>query len=207
MPRKPNLPKEINVGAKKCTVPITYDSFEPYKADYLEVAKEYYNATNFKEKRCNHSLLIERNVIKPLAYFTERRAHNIAVTAEDLDNALKLLIEITEIFNQSTRYQPTIFSFCRLISISSDVFNQWISSNDDRGNKCREIVDYFRLNLTQSMITGEINPKTGEFIGKSTLGMKDNENAPTNINIFGTDMTFEEIMADYERNMKKVVDK
>ena len=52
------------------------------------------------------------------------------------------------------------------------------------------------------MMTGEYNPVAGSFLGKATLGMKEQDNAQTNINIIGTDMKLEDILADYQKNLK-----
>lgn len=202
MPKKPNLPKELTKNKKKELLPITYSSFEECKNEYIDEIKELYNKTNFEDIKSNRSLWIENNVIKTLPYFAQRHSHNIGYSAEDLDNTLDVLLEICRIYNKTTRYQPTIYTFCRLLGISSGTFTQWKYENNERGEKSREVEDFFKSRLSQGMITGEIHPAAGAFIGKATLGMKEADGQQMNINIIGADLSFEEIMAEYEKNKK-----
>lgn len=156
----------------------------------------------FNELRCNHSWWIENNVIKPVPYFLEKKKHCKAITEEDMAVALDLLKKITTIFNEQTRYQPSVVTYCRVLGISTSTFNNWSYENNDRGEMARKIQDYFKSILVQGMATGELNPVAGSFIGRTTLGMKENEGNQTNFNFFNVDKTVEDIFNEFSKNIK-----
>lgn len=201
MPRKAKLPPELTVEKENKVA--RFDSFESCANHYRQIAKKVLEDTDFFELRCNHSWWIENNVLKPMEYFLDNKGHKIAYSPEDLKKALDLLVELTTLYNAKTRYQPTVITFCRFIGISTNTFNNWSCENNERGETIRLIQDYFKSILTQGMVTGELNPVAGAFIGKSTLGMKENDGNTTNINIIGGDVLgVEEIMNEYAKNRK-----
>ena len=198
MARKPKLPEEL--GKKKSV--IVYGSYQECEKEYLEKFRHDLALVDFDDLRCNKSNYIENRFIKPMQYFVERKGGNYTVNAEDLESAMKTLNEITLMLSEHTRFQPTIFTLCKMLHVSTQTFNNWTYENNDKGETARQIQDYFKNIIAQGMMTGEYNPVAGSFLGKATLGMKEQDNAQTNINIIGTDMKLEDILADYQKNLK-----
>lgn len=199
--------RKLPVGLEKPTVNVVEcNDYELCKDEFINKATELCTSTDFILLRCNHSLFIENKLIKPLNYYICKKAHNVKFTEVDIENTMQIIDTITDIFSTKTRYQPTIITFCRLMNISTSTFNNWCLENNERGEAARIVQDYFKSTLSQSLITGEINPVAGSFIGKTTLGMKENDGNNTNINIIGSDIAFEDIMAEYEKNRKICID-
>lgn len=199
MARKPKVPTEIK---KPTPIVAKYDEYKPCEDDFLEKIDDICAKTDFLDLRCNHSIWIENNAIAPLDYFIDRKKMGKEFSAEDLNNAIELSAKISQIFSAKTRYVPTIFTFCRLLGISSQTFNNWTYENTDRGEVARMAQDYFRNLLTQSIYTGELHPASGAFIGKATLGMREFDGSTTNINIVSTEKSVAEIMSELEKARK-----
>lgn len=198
MAKKPNLPKELE---KKKSI-ILYDNLDDNVDEYRQAIAHFVDDTDFTMIRSNTSNYIENTFIKPLQFFVERRHRGYSATDEDIDKVLYLVQEMVTSFSEKTRFQPTVFTFCKLMGISSRTFDNWSCENNERGEAVRRVQDYFKNILAQGMMTGEYNPVAGSFIGKSTLGMKEQDTSQMNINIIGTDMSLEDIMADYQKNNK-----
>lgn len=64
------------------------------------------------------------------------------------------------------------------------------------------IQDYFKSMLLQGMAVGEINPVAGSFIGKTSLGMKEDSGQQINVNVIGNDISLEQILSDWEKRRK-----
>ena len=105
-------------------------------------------------------------------------------------------------FSEKTRYVPNIFTFCRLLGISSQTFSNWTYENTERGEMARIAQDYYRNLLTQTIYSGELHPASGAFIGKATLGMREFDGSTTNINIVSTEKSVADIMAELEKARK-----
>lgn len=197
MARKAKLPAELGKQKKE----LAYKTFEDCEKEYVERVRDLYEETDFTMLRCNQSNYIENRFIKPFGYFVERKYNNV-FTPEELMKAYNLLNELTVMMSERTRFQPNIFTFCKFLGISHQTFTNWTYENNDKGEVARQIQDYFKSTIVQGMLTGEYNPVAGSFIGKATLGMKENDGSQTNINIVGTDMKLEDILADYQKNRK-----
>lgn len=89
-----------------------------------------------------------------------------------------------------------------MLSVSTQTFNNWTYENNDKGEVARQIQDWFKSILVQGMLTGEYDSRAGAFLGKAVLGMKEDDGSQTNINIIGSDMKLEDILADYQKNLK-----
>lgn len=201
MARKKQLPVELSKN-KRELLDITYDNFDDFKQKYILNAKNICENTDFLELKCNKSIWVENNIMKPMEYYLQRKSHNVGFSEEDLSKTLTLVEELTNIVNERTRYQPTILTYCRMLCVSHTTFSKWIYENNERGEQARLIQDYFKSLLTQNLISDEIQPASGAFIGKTLLGMRENDGQNMNINIFGGDVSFEDIMAEYEKNIK-----
>ena len=199
MARKPALSKELVPRQKR---ELVYNDFETCKKDYLDEIRREISTMDFDDLRCNKSNYIEGKLIKPMQYFVERKGGNTSVSAEDLSGAMDTLRQITLMLSESTRFQPTIYTLCKIVYISTQTFNNWTCENNEKGEMARQIQDYFRSILVQGMLTGEYDSRAGTFLGKATLGMKEDDGSQTNINIIGTDMRLEDILADYQKNLK-----
>lgn len=198
MAKKPNLPKELE---KKKSI-ILYDKLDDNIDEYKQAIAKFVEETDFTSIRTNTSNYIENTLITPLQYFTERRYRGYVVSDEDIDKSLQMVQNMVTIFSEKTRFQPTVYTFCKILGISSRTFDNWACENNERGEAIRRVQDYFKSILAQGMMTGEYNPVAGSFIGKATLGMKEQDASQTNINIIGTDMSLEDILADYSKNSK-----
>lgn len=198
MAKKPNLPKELE---KKKSV-VVYNNLGDNLQEYKQAIARFVEDTDFTMIRTNTSNYIENTVVKPIQYFVERVHRGYTVTDTDIDNVLGLVQEMVTSFSEKTRFQPTVFTFCKLMGVSSRTFENWSFENNERGEAVRRVQDYFKNILAQGMLTGEYNPVAGSFIGKSTLGMKEQDASQMNINIIGSDMSLEDIMADYQKNNK-----
>lgn len=197
MARKPKLPEELKKQKKE----LVYNSLEECANEYVERIRNLCDETDFTMIRCNQSNYIENLFISPLGYFAERkRSGNI--NPDEILEAYNLLNHITIILSEKTRFQPTIFTFCKLLGISYQTFNNWTYENNEKGEVARQIQDRFKSIIVQGMLTGEYHPIAASFVGKATLGMKENDGNQTNINIVGTDMKLEDILADYQKNRK-----
>ena len=137
-----------------------------------------------------------------MQYFVERKGGNTSISAEDLMEAMDTLRQITLMLSESTRFQPTIYSLCKMLSVSTQTFNNWTYENNDKGEVARQIQDWFKSILVQGMLTGEYDSRAGAFLGKAVLGMKEDDGSQTNINIIGSDMKLEDSLADYQKNLK-----
>lgn len=200
MARKPKEIAEI----KKKPQPIVprYENYCDCEADFIKKTEEIRDKTDFLDLRCNHSVWIENNAIAPLEYFVDRKRKGINFTAEDIENAIALSGKITQIFSEVTRYAPTIFTFCKLLGVSSQTFSNWTYENSPKGEAARMAQDHFRNLITQTMYSGELHPASGAFIGKATLGMREFDGTTTNINIVTTEKSVADIMADLEKARK-----
>lgn len=201
MARKPKIADEL-VVQKPEKKELVYSTYEQCETEYLNTFYHDVSLIDFDDIRCNKANYIESRFLTPLPYFIERKAHNKTATAEDLSKLMETLRKITLKLSENTRFQPTIFTFCKMLNISTQTFNNWSYENNDRGEMVRQIQDYFKSIIAQGMLTGEYNPVAGSFLGKATLGMKEQDTAQTNINIIGTDMKLEDILADYQKNLK-----
>lgn len=199
MARKPKTPVEIK---KNEPVVLRYENYEPCEADFLKKTRKIVDETDFLDLRCNHSVWIENNAIAPLEYFVDRKRKGIDFQAVDLENALNLSAKIGTMFSEKTRYVPNIFTFCRLLGISSQTFSNWTYENTERGEMARIAQDYYRNLLTQTIYSGELHPASGAFIGKATLGMREFDGSTTNINIVSTEKSVADIMAELEKARK-----
>lgn len=197
MARKPKLPEELKKQKKE----LVYKSLEECANEYVERIRNLCDETDFTMIRCNQSNYIENLFIKPLGYFVERK-HSGNINPDEISKAYDLLNHITVILSEKTRFQPTIFTFCKLLGISYQTFNNWTYENNEKGEVARQIQDRFKSIIVQGMLTGEYHPIAASFVGKATLGMKENDGNQTNINIVGTDMKLEDILADYQKNRK-----
>lgn len=199
MARKPKTPVEIK---KNEPVVLRYENYETCEADFLKKTRKIVDETDFLDLRCNHSVWIENNAIAPLEYFADRKRKGIDFQAVDLENALNLSAKIGTMFSEKTRYVPNIFTFCRLLGISSQTFSNWTYENTERGEMARMAQDYYRNLLTQTIYSGELHPASGAFIGKATLGMREFDGSTTNINIVSTEKSVADIMAELEKARK-----
>lgn len=200
MPKKAKIPNELVKKKEKFVADIKHRTAG--LDEFYEKAIAFADNTKFNELKCNHSWWIENNIIKTIPYFEEKKAHKIAIDETDMEETLKYLVDVTNVLNNQTRYQPTVLTFCRLLGISTSTFNNWSNENNERGETARLIQDYFRSMLAQGLATGELNPLSGMFIGKSTLGMRENDAPQMNFNFINTDMSVEDIMAEFSKNRK-----
>lgn len=188
---------------KKQPTAITIVDFAEAKAKYIENVSRIVEETDFLMLKSSVTLWINNNIIKQMDYFRERLARRDNYWDENqLKEAFEMLIEITNILNTKVRYQPQIGDFCRIIGITQSTFQYWVNENNERGEQARYIQDYFKSMLLQAMAVGDINPVAGSFIGKTSLGMKEDAAPQVNVNVIGTDLSLEKIMADYEKNRK-----
>nr|DAW95256.1 MAG TPA: DNA-packaging protein [Bacteriophage sp.] len=199
MARKPKLDSQLVPRKNREMV---YNDLETCKTEYLDEIRREISEIDFDDLRCNKSNFIEGKIIKPMKYFVERKGGNTSISAEDLMGAMDTLRQITLMLSESTRFQPTIYSLCKMLSISTQTFNNWTYENNDKGEVARQIQDWFKSILVQGMLTGEYDSRAGAFLGKAVLGMKEDDGSQTNINIIGSDMKLEDILADYQKNLK-----
>lgn len=199
MARKPKLPEELK---KKEPIVPRYEDFNSCKLDFYEKVTRFCEEEDYGCVNTNTSVWIENNIIRPLEYFTDRKRKGIEYTAEDIYNAIDVVENITKMLNAKVRYAPTLFTICRILSISSHTFGNWTYENTDRGEAARIAQDYCRNLLTQTMYTGELHPAAGAFIGKATLGMREFDGSTTNINIVSTEKSVSEIMQELEQARK-----
>ena len=199
MARKPKLDSQLVPRKNREMV---YNDLETCKTEYLDKIRREISEIDFDDLRCNKSNFIEGKIIKPMQYFVERKGGNTCISAEDLMEAMDTLRQITLMLSESTRFQPTIYSLCKMLSISTQTFNNWTYENNDKGEVARQIQDWFKSILVQGMLTGEYDSRAGAFLGKAVLGMKEDDGSQTNINIIGSDMKLEDILADYQKNLK-----
>lgn len=195
------MPRRRLIPYATAPAPITCKTLTPCVNKLIRSAEKFVDEGEFDRISGNVSVYIENQIMRPFEYYKQRKAHSYAYQPEDLANMLNVLVETTNIINKKVRYTPTLLTYCRLLCISTSTFNTWTGLNDDKGEQARLVQDYFRSTLTQGMITNEINPAAGTFIGKSVLAMKDSEGQQTNINIIGDNRTVDEILADYEKNL------
>ena len=200
MARKPKEIEEI----KNKNQPIVprYENYEPCEADFIEKIENICDNTDFLDLQCNHSVWIENNAIAPLEYFVDRKRKGIEFSDVDIENAITLTGKITQIFSKYTRYAPTIFTFCRLLGVSTQTFSNWTYENTPKGEAARIAQDHFRNIITQTMYSGELHPASGAFIGKATLGMREFDGSTTNINIVSTEKSVADILSDLEKARK-----
>lgn len=198
MPVKKNAHAMIK---KEQGIPPATISYEESARKFLAKAQVIADETDFSNIRSNKSLWIENKVIEPLQYFVEQKAHQHTYTEDDLANVLDVVIRLCNIFGDKVRYQPTIYTYCRLLNVSTRAFYGWTVENDDRGTQARVVQDYFRSILTQGLMANDINPAAGAFVGKATLQMKESDTQQLNINVFNGDLSVEDIMQDYAKNL------
>lgn len=190
---------------KKKKTELTTFNFADESKKYIEKVRGLVEETDFAKvsSKCNTTWWINNNVIVQMDYFRERLARRDNYWNDNqLQEAFDMLLEITNILNEKSRYQPQIGDFCRIIGVTQSTFNQWTYENNERGEQARMIQDYFKSMLTQAMAVGEINPVAGSFIGKTTLGMKEDAGMQINVNVIGNDISLEDILADYEKKRK-----
>lgn len=200
MAKKQKLPAELK---KKPKSELTTFDFSAEKQKYIDNVREIVENTDFLMLKCGTTWWINNNVLLQMQYFKERLARRDNYWDENqLQEAFEMLIEITNILNQKVRYQPQIGDFCRIIGITQSTFNQWTYENNDRGEQARMIQDYFKSMLLQGMAVGEINPVAGSFIGKTSLGMKEDSGQQINVNVIGNDISLEQILSDWEKRRK-----
>lgn len=199
MARKPKLDSQLVPRKNREMV---YNDLETCKTEYLDKIRREILEIDFDDLRCNKSNFIEGKIIKPMQYFVERKGGSASVSAEDLMEAMDTLRQITLMLSESTRFQPTIYSLCKMLGVSTQTFNNWTYENNDKGEVARQIQDWFKSILVQGMLTGEYDSRAGAFLGKAVLGMKEDDGSQTNINIIGSDMKLEDILADYQKNLK-----
>lgn len=200
MAKKQKLPAELK---KKPKNELTTFDFATEKQKYVDNVREIVENTDFLMLKCGTTWWINNNVLLQMQYFKERLARRDNYWDENqLQEAFEMLIEITNILNQKVRYQPQIGDFCRIIGITQSTFNQWTYENNDRGEQARMIQDYFKSMLLQGMAVGEINPVAGSFIGKTSLGMKEDSSQQINVNVIGNDISLEQILSDWEKRRK-----
>ena len=199
MARKPKLDSQLVPRKNREMV---YNDLETCNTEYLDKIRREISEIDFDDLRCNKSNFIEGKIIKPMQYFVERKGGNTSISAEDLMEAMDTLRQITLMLSESTRFQPTIYSLCKMLSVSTQTFNNWTYENNDKGEVARQIQDWFKSILVQGMLTGEYDSRAGAFLGKAVLGMKEDDGSQTNINIIGSDMKLEDILADYQKNLK-----
>ena len=158
---------------------------------------------DFKDMYCNKAQWIESNLIQELQYFKETKSNNYnPINAEDLLKTFELLMQITSEINKKTAYCPTIMTFLKMLTISSSTFDRWLGEINEKGEAARQIQDYFKGLLAQGMLSGEYNPVAGSFIGKTTLGMRENDGNNLNVAIYAENMSVEEIIKEYDENQK-----
>jgi len=200
MAKKQKLPAELK---KKPKSELTTFDFSAEKQKYIDNVREIVENTDFLMLKCGTTWWINNNALLQMQYFKERLARRDNYWDENqLQEAFEMLIEITNILNQKVRYQPQIGDFCRIIGITQSTFNQWTYENNDRGEQARMIQDYFKSMLLQGMAVGEINPVAGSFIGKTSLGMKEDSGQQINVNVIGNDISLEQILSDWEKRRK-----
>lgn len=200
MAKKQKLPAELK---KKPKSELTTFDFSVEKQKYIDNVREIVENTDFLMLKCGTTWWINNNALLQMQYFKERLARRDNYWDENqLQEAFEMLIEITNILNQKVRYQPQIGDFCRIIGITQSTFNQWTYENNDRGEQARMIQDYFKSMLLQGMAVGEINPVAGSFIGKTSLGMKEDSGQQINVNVIGNDISLEQILSDWEKRRK-----
>lgn len=200
MARKKEMLPELK---RKKPTELTEMSFAEAKEKYLANVSQLVATTDFMALRSNPVLWINNNIVKQMDYFKERMARRDNYWDENqLREAFEMLIDITNLLVDKVRYQPQIGDFCRIIGITQHTFNAWTNENNERGEQARYIQDYFKSMLLQAMATGDINPVAGSFIGKTTLGMKEDVGTQVNVNVIGSDLTLDQIMENYEKNRK-----
>ena len=200
MAKSKTLPAKIK---KKVPTPLTILDFGEAKSKFLADVSQKIADTDFATLRVGATWWINNNILRQMDYFRERLLRRDNYWDDNqLKEAFEMLIEITNMLNEKIRYQPQIGDFCRIIGVTQQTFNDWTFQNNERGEQARYIQDYFKSMLVQGMAVGEINPVAGSFIGKTTLGMKEEPSASVNINVLGADLSVEDILANYEKNRK-----
>lgn len=196
MARPKKVVQELQVVKEANT--LVYKDFDTAKADYLDHAKKIISGTDFLAMKVSPTWWINNNIIKPMQYFKERRSRRDSFwTNNELEQAFELLIQITNLINEETRYQPQIGDYCRMLGITQSTFYQWTYENNERGEQARFVQDYFRSMLAQGICTGEINAVAGSFVGKTMLGLKEDNGTQININVASDSLTVDEIMEKY----------
>lgn len=198
--KKTTVPIEVQKQKKEVATK-KYATLEKCTDIFYSRVKKIYDETDFMAMRCSHSWWIENNIVAPLEYFKERKGERGLYGEEELTKTFNLLLDITNLYNGKTRYQPNVISFCRMLDISTTTWNNWSFENNDRGELVRKITDYFKTILTQGMANGEINPVAGQFIGKTMLGMKESDGNNLNINIIGGELSVSDIMEQYKKQI------
>lgn len=181
-------------------LPMTYGTIDDCVVDYLKRVETLIDGTDWIDMRCNKSIWIENNIFTPMLYLREKKSKKFAIDENDMEKTLEVVLKITNMLAPYTRYTPTLVSYCRVLCVSTSTFDNWTLENSDKGEKAREIQDYFKGILLQGLTTGEYNPVAGSFIGKTTLGMKENDGSKTSINVIATEMSLDQIMKEYEKN-------
>lgn len=201
MPAK-KATKDLARNQKLKEVPKVYETMEDCIAARLKSAKKLCESTDFLTLRCSAANYIENNVLGPLEYCEWKKTHKNPFTAQDLKDIFNLLLQITNVFNEKVRYEPTIATFCRLACLSMNTFNAYTYQNDDLGDMAMIIQDYFKASLMQTMINGNIHPAAGQFIGKAALGMREGDSSNLNINVISSEVSLSDILSEYEKNKK-----
>lgn len=177
--------------------------FGTEREKYIANVSRKVEQTDFMTLRSDSIWWINNNIVKVMDYYQERKGRRGTFdSAEQLGQAFDMLVEVTNIINSKVRYQPQIGDFCRILGITQQTFNNWLNENTDRGEQARLIQDYFKSMLLQGMANGVINPVAGSFIGKTTLGMKEDSGNNVNVNVIATDLSLDDILSDYAKNRK-----